>query len=218
MHSDDRREFQRLKLGKPILATMDGQSVLILDVGIAGAFLEHFGQVEPGKQFVLTFRWQGEEVSYVCQVARTSVIRDPAGDGVSLVSHTGVRFIEPINQSNVRLQDMMATFVGRVLAAQRANATGDISDSTGAVILAELGGARRSRSRGFVMYRLRENAWTRTKTSSPDQPAKDGFTAAAFEDEEELEDLCRAYERADEEGRHLIRLIAEMSAHSNRRV
>ncbi len=218
MHSDDRREFQRLKLGKPILASMDGQSVLILDVGIAGAYLEHFGKVEAGKQFVLTFRWQGADVSHVCQVARTSVIRDPAGDGSSLVSHTGVRFIEPIDKANVRLQDMMATFVGRVLAAQRANAKGDITDSTGAVILAELGGARRSRSRGFVTYRLSGSTWTCTKTNSPDQPATEGFTAAAFEDEEELEDLCRAYERADEEGRHLIRLIAELSAYSSRRI
>jgi hypothetical protein len=39
MLRDDRREFQRLKLSKPILATMGESNALILDIGIAGAFL-----------------------------------------------------------------------------------------------------------------------------------------------------------------------------------
>ena len=41
MVANDRREFQRLRLAKPILALMDGQSALILDIGIAGAYIEH---------------------------------------------------------------------------------------------------------------------------------------------------------------------------------
>jgi hypothetical protein len=218
MHSDDRREFQRLKLAKPILATMDGQSALILDIGIAGAFLEHFGEVNPGDEFVLSFRWQGDDVTFRCRVARSQVIRNPAGDGASTVAHTGVRFMEPEGDSQRRLQDLMATFVGRVLAAQRANASGDISDASGAVILDQMGGAHRSRSRGFLLFRLRDDVWWKTTSDSPDQPAGEGFTVASFEDEEDLEDLCRAYERADEEGRHLIRLIAELSTLSARRV
>src|SRR5687767_5828587 len=51
MLRDDRREFQRLKLSKPILATMGTANALILDIGIAGAFLEHFGTAEAGEQF-----------------------------------------------------------------------------------------------------------------------------------------------------------------------
>ena len=48
------------------------------------------------------------------------------------------------------------------------------------------------------------------QTDTPQQPT-DGFTVAAYEDEEELETLCRTYEQADEEGRSLIRLVAELS-------
>ena len=44
------------------------------------------------------------------------------GDGKSTVSHTGVRFVEAVGESEGRLQDLIATFVGRVLAAQKANA------------------------------------------------------------------------------------------------
>lgn len=202
-----------MKLARPILATMDGESALILDVGVAGAFLEHHGELRRGHRFTLAFRWRGDDVIFVCEVARTGVVRTHGGDGASRVSHTGVRFVAPVGNAQERLLDMMATFVGHVLAAQKDNARGDISDSTGATILAELGNARRRRSRGFITYHLRNDVWWRVSSTTATQP-EDGFTVAAFEDEDELEDLCRAYERTDEEGRRLIRLVAELSAFS----
>lgn len=194
---------------------MDSQSALILDIGIGGAFLEHYGEVQKGRRFQLSFRWHGEEVAFVSEVVRSVPVRTPGGDGKSLVSHTGVRFVEAVGDASGKLQDMMATFVGRVLSAQKANA-GGIDDATGAQILAELGGARRARSRGFMTYRLQDNVWHSSPATTSEQP-HDGFTVAAHEDDEELEALCRAYERADDEGRRLIRLVAELSAMSARR-
>ncbi|HEV7922472.1 MAG TPA: PilZ domain-containing protein [Thermoanaerobaculia bacterium] len=213
--ADDRREFQRLRLAKPILALMNGQSALVLDIGIAGAFLEHYGTMESGERFRLVFRWKGQDVEFDCEVARSSIVRSPGGDGQSSVSHSGVRFTEAVGESRERLQDMMATFVGKVLAAQKANATGAQVDK-GDELLAQLGEARRLRSRGFVSYRLKGGSWWRVPTASPQQPP-DGFTVAAYEDEEELETLCRAYEASDEEGRRLIRLVSELSALSVRK-
>jgi hypothetical protein len=215
MVADDRREFQRLRLAKPILALMNGQSALVLDIGIAGAFLEHYGTMQAGDRFRLVFRWKGQDVEFDCEVARSAIVRSPGGDGQSSVSHSGVRFTDAVGDSRERLQDMMATFVGKVLAAQKANATGSATAS-GDELLAQLGEARRLRSRGFVSYRLKGNAWWRVPTDSPQQPP-DGFTVAAYEDEEELETLCRAYEASDEEGRRLIRLVSELSALSVRK-
>lgn len=211
MVANDRREFQRLRLSKPILALIDGESALMLDIGIGGAFLEHYGEMTPGHRFRLSFRWQGADVVFMAEVARSIVVRTPGGDGRSIVSHTGVRFVEAIGNSDELLQEMIATFVGRVLAAQRANAAGDASD---AVTLAEIGEARRVRTRGmFISFRYRDGAWWRVPTDSAKQPA-DGFTVAAHEDEDELETLCRSYEKADEESRRLIRLVAELSVHA----
>ena len=206
---DDRRTFQRLKLTKPILATAAGGNALVLDIGIAGAMLEHYGSPDPGDRFNLTFRWQGETVEFVCEVVRTSVVRT-GSDGSSPVSHTGVKFIEAVGDSEERLQDLMATFVGRVLAAQKANAAGESRD-VHPTILEQLGDARRSRTPGFVCYRLKGDIWWRIPTTSPAQPV-DGFTVAASEDEEEIEALCETYAAADDEGRQLIRLVAELSA------
>jgi hypothetical protein len=212
MVRDDRREFQRLKLSKPILATIreSSSNALVLDVGVAGAFLEHYGTAGPGDRFTLTFRWQGEDVELPCAVARSIVVRDPGGDGKSMVSHTGVRFVDPGKEAMSRLQDLITTFVGRILTAQKANASGELGESAGATILARLGEARRMRSRGYVSYHLKDDTWWRAPSDSPKQPV-DGFTVGAHEDEDDLEELCRTYETADEEGRHLIRLVAELS-------
>jgi len=210
----DRREFQRLRLTQPILAQMGEQNALILDIGIGGAFLEHYGAVAPGHQFSLRFRWQGEDIDLRCEVARTEVVRAPAGDGKSAVSHTGVRFVTVTKESTARLQDLIATFVGKLLAAQKANASGD-RDETGATLLARLGEARRMRTSGFLAYHFDDGAWTRTATHSAKQP-EDGFTVAAFEDQDEVDALCRTYAAADEEGRRLIRLVAELSLKSPR--
>ena len=41
MVGNNRRQFERLSLAKPILALLDGQNALILDIGVSGAFVEH---------------------------------------------------------------------------------------------------------------------------------------------------------------------------------
>lgn len=210
MNTSDRREFQRLKLSKPILGTFGGTNALVLDVGMAGAFIEHYGEAAPGDQRELSFRWQGADVVFRCEVVRTAVVKSPAGDGKSTTSQTGVRFLEPVGDSAVRLQDLITSFVGHILSAQKANAAGEPGRSAGESILAALGHARRSRSRAFVTCRLQDGLWTRETTTRPQQPP-DGFTVADHEDEEEIETLCRAFEQADEEGRRLIRLVAELS-------
>jgi len=206
MINHDRRIFQRLRLARPILGTLDKQNALILDLGVAGAFVEHYGVTTANKRCRLQFRWLSADIEFVCEVARTQVVRDT---GTDVVSHTGVRFIEEVGESDARLHDLMATHVGTVLAAQKANASGIHGNQH--LVLMEVGGARRTRVRGLVSYRMQEpGTWKRMTTLDPKQPS-DGFTVAAYEYEDDLEVLCRAYETADEEGRRLIRLVAELS-------
>src|SRR5437870_5460147 len=117
MVSSDRRQFQRLRLAKPILGLLDGQNALILDIGISGAYVEHYGKPAPGERLMLLFRWKGMDVEFVCEVAHTDVIRTAVS---SAVSHSGLRFVQTVGDSEARLNDMMATFVGKVLSAQKA--------------------------------------------------------------------------------------------------
>lgn len=207
--SSDRREFQRLKLTKPILGSMDGTNALILDLGMAGAMLEHHGAVQSGHRFQLKFRWQAEDITFLCEVVRTTVEREPGGDGKSIVSHTGVQFVEALGDSATRLHDLLINFVGRIVDAQRANAAGEPT-AAGAALLASLGAARQKRTHGLVSYRLKGSQWWRVPTESKRQP-EDGFTVPAWEDEAELDRLCRTYESSDDDGRNLIRLVADLS-------
>lgn len=210
---NDRRRFQRLKLARPILATVNGQSALILDIGIGGAFVEHYGPAKVGEHVTLTFRWQGAEVSLSADVNRTSKVEGTPPGPKARASQSGLEFTDVSPEMRLKVQDMMATFVGRVLAAQRANAAPDAGQS--GAILYQLGQARRLRTHGYLTYRFDGDAWTVEHSDSPVQPVN-GFTVGAYEDEEELETLCRAYESADSHGRTLIRLVAELSANAAR--
>ena len=211
MAGNERRTFQRLKLAKPILATLDGRSALILDVGIGGAFVEHRGRANPGLRGRLSFRWQGAEIAFQSEVVRSNVIRQGGEEGI--VSQSGLSFTSGEGDAEVRLQQMMATFVGHILAAHRANAAA--AGGSSAAILESIGAARRTRSTGLVRYRWNGTSWRHDPTHSRDQPA-DGFTVAAYEDEDELTTLRETYEAADEEGRRLIRLVAELSVRNVR--
>ena len=212
MLANDRRVFQRLRLARPILGILDRQNALILDLGVGGAFIEHYGVSRPRQSCQLKFLWLDNDIEYTCQVARTVVIKVRGPD---VVSHTGLRFIEPVGDSEERLRDFVGTFVGSVLAAQKANKAGLRLDSQHMALM-EIGGARRARVRGFHCYRMQpDGMWIHRTTSDPIQPP-DGFTVAAYEDVEDLEVLCRAYEISDEEGRRLIRLVAEISVQTVR--
>jgi hypothetical protein len=210
MRNHDRRIFQRLRLPRPILGSLDGQNTLILDVGVIGAFVEHYGVTTPKTRSRLRFQWQGEPIEIVCDVARTEVMRR---SGTSALSHTGLRFVEAIGPSEERLHDLIASFVGKMLAAQKANAEG-VAHEDNELKLVDIGGARRVRVHGLVRYRLRpDGTWMRDMTSDHRQPP-DGFTVAAYEYETDLEALCLAYEVADAEGRAMIRLVSELSVNT----
>jgi hypothetical protein len=207
MLANDRRVFQRLRLARPIIGTLDHQNALVLDLGLTGAFIEHYGVTTPRQSCRLKFIWKGGDIEFLAEVARTLVVRVSGND---IVSHSGLRFVEPAGDSESRLHDLIATFVGTVLAAQKANKDGVPLDADHLTLM-EIGGARRIRVRGLKRYRLQTGGtWSHTSTSDPNQPV-DGFTVAAYEYEEDLEELCRAYEIADDEGRRLIRLVAELS-------
>ena len=213
MAAGNQRSSQRLRLAKPLLGMLGSDNVLILDIGMGGALIEHHGPLAATPPVRLLFRWKTEDVEFTATPQKSEVIR---GDGAASISHTEISFLAPVGNSEGALGDMMATLVGEVLAAQRLNASGDRTD--GGDFLSTLGNARRSRSRGYVTYRLDgDGNWMRSSTRSPQQP-DNGFTVAQYEDDEDLRVLCRAWEMGDAEARQLIRLVAEMSARTVRKV
>lgn len=217
---EEKRSFQRLQLAEPIPATLDDRPAMLMDLGVAGALVEHAAAVEVGSQTRLKFTHQEHTIEFECEVARSTspqplpsgVIPFPGTVVPARNYHSGVRFIRGIGRSDERLRTMLSEHVTRILRAQQANAMGDRQQNLidGDATITSLGAARRSADSGFYRFRFGPDGWKKTFALLPDQPA-DGFTVAAFEDEEHLEGLCRAYEAADEQGRNLIRLMAELS-------
>ncbi|HEX6177973.1 MAG TPA: hypothetical protein VF057_06410 [Thermoanaerobaculia bacterium] len=171
--------------------------------------MEHRGRAVSGLKVKLTFKWQGGDVAFKSTVMRSSVVRDGGEEGP--VSQSAIVFDEGLGDAEEKLKQMMSAFIAQLMEAHRANATG-VDDRT-ASILNQIGQARRSRSQGLVAYRWNGKQWSKAPTKSAKQP-NDGFTVAAYEDEEELTTLCQTYEQADEEGRRMIRLVAELSVRS----
>jgi hypothetical protein len=210
----ERRRFQRLSLANPAIASLGAGAALVLDLGVGGALVEHEGEISPGGRTSLRIRWYQYEIELACQAVHSRLM-NRSTETRTAVSHSGLRFVDLSPETRHDLQTMMATMVGRILAAQKANARGDFEGDRidSGAILSDLGRARRSRIGGLVSYKLKGNMWWRTPTTTAQQP-QDGFTVAAYEDENDLETLCAAYVNSDDEGRRLIRLIAELSVSS----
>ena len=214
MPGSERRRFQRLNLANPAIATLGGGAALVLDLGVGGALVEHEVEIQPGGKATLRIRWYQYEIELASQVVHSRLVNPSTGTRTA-VSHSGLRFVDLSSGTRHDLQTMMATMVGRIIGAQKANARGDYEGDRidSGAILSDLGRARRSRISGLVSYKLKGNMWWRTPTSSALQP-QNGFTVAAYEDENDLQTLCEAYVSSDDEGRRLIRLVAELSAAS----
>jgi len=208
----ERRALQRLPLAKPIRADLDGASVLVLDLGVLGALVEHDDQIETGQKRTLSFNWETKKVEVLCEVVRSMVKRVVSDGERKLVFHSGLRFLEAEEGSDNILRRIIAAHVTRIIAAQEANAQGirERNRIDGDATITSLGAAKRAREDGYLSFRLGGDGWTKSRTLDREQPS-DGFTVAAFEDTDQLQSLCRAYEGADEQGRQLIRMSAELS-------
>lgn len=205
---EERRRFQRLDLTTPVPASFDGAEVELIEIGLVGALIRHAGPIEVGRSGHLRFPWEGTELSFECRVVRTEPPDDHAGEWF----RSGLEVLAGLGTSSQRLRELIADHVARVVAAQEANALGlrELNRIDHDHTLTALGSARRANESGFISWRLRETGWKRIPSLLPDQPA-DGFTVAAWEEDEQIAHLRKAYEEADDEGRQFLRMLAELS-------
>ena len=102
----------------------------------------------------------------------------------------------------MRLREFIADRVTRALEEQKANARG--IPPVGKYTF-QVGKGDRYRRCEFI-----DNAWRKTDTTTPQQPAN-GFTVSAELESTTVDLLCRTYETTTEEGRRLTQMLAELS-------
>jgi hypothetical protein len=218
-----RRKVERIRL----LPHLDGLAgtvkVELVEISVGGARLHHFAPLHVGHVVTLRFNWDDEEIAIPASVIRSSV--DRFGSASAYVS--GVRFSDPQGTSRAAIKRLIESFVKNALDEQIRNAGGAMPSWASRLMKHALAGeeltpfaaggadysdevAHALRDEGFVRYTFRDGRWAKAKTWESQQP-EDGFTIWHFEDDEQVDLLCKDYERADPTTRRLIRMCAELS-------
>lgn len=181
---------------RPLDGWFGDYAVRILDLSTSGARIETDGDIPKGSRGLFRFHWRKEEVEVTAEIIR-------AGDG-----DEGLRFTE---ESGI-VRRLISEANAEVRRAQAANALGlrDQNIIDGDQTLTAASAAQRSLVKGFIVWTFDGKAWSSRKALVPDQP-EDGFTVAAAESGEQVEQLRKSYEDGDEDARKLIRRLAELS-------
>lgn len=193
---EERREFQRIKVDPPIDGTFGATPVQIIEIGVLGSRLRHEKVIDA--QYADLWFTSGAEIGLRCELVRT------IGDAKAGFT-SGVRFLAAIDDSGARLRDLLAQLVTHEFEVRRNLPKNTIPQDA-------VDGDRtvRGKDAAFLCYRLEGNVWRKRRVFLPEQPST-GFTVARTQDSDEVQRLCQVYEAADEEGRRLIRLFAELS-------
>jgi len=199
MSGEERREFQRLGVDPPIPASYAATPVTLIEIGVLGARIHHAEKLDRDEG-ELRFSFEGEEIALKCEVVRT-IQGDSKYPGSGIES--GIRFRGAVGESGEYLRAMLAKLVTRALEARPVRATPDAPTVDGDKTV-------RGTDAAYLCYRLDNKGWQRRAVFLPEQPAV-GFTVARAMDREEVQRLQRVYQAADDEGRRLIRLFAELS-------
>lgn len=224
------RRVQRIHLARPLIARLGTTQVVLVDVSMLGARIEHHTPLATGYQSHLSFQWDEETIAVDCRIVRSRLERFSVGAEGLTVYHSGLEFDNVTIHTKAQLKKMIERFITRALDEQKLNARGvmpqtvenmpifryggqltanqkDINETVGSSVLPT---SRISKQTGYICFQLENRTWRRKRTHDPGQPS-DGFTVSALEDQTQVELLCEAYEKSDPDGRKMIQLFAQLS-------
>ena len=221
------RRVQRIHLAQPLIARLGAQQVVLVDVSLLGARIEHHMPLIAGAYAKFSFVWEEHEIVAECKIVRSRLERFSVGTDGLTVYHSGLEFERLAPETKSRLKLMIGRFISRALEEQKLNARGKMPehDPTKMPIFRHgqltvntgertasgiLPISRVAKETGYVCYHLDHNTWRKKRTHDPGQPSE-GFTISATEDHTQAEMLCEAYQRSDREGRRMIQLFAQLS-------
>ena len=225
------RRVQRVHLAQPIIARLGAAQVVLIDLSVLGARIEHHTTLPAGSRARLSFDLEDAQIIAECRIVRSRLERFSVGADGLTVYHSGLEFDNLEEATRDRLKTIIGHFITRALEEQKLNARGvmpqhdvakmpifrrggqltanskDLKESVGSSVLPT---ARMTKESGYVCYQLDQQTWKKKRTHDPGQPPE-GFTISALEDSDQADLLCDAYARSDREGRRMIQLFAQLS-------
>lgn len=212
---DNRRRAERVRLAMPRPARLSGANVVLSDVSIVGAGIQHHVQIPKNSILQLAFRWEKQELEINCRLARSRLELYSQGETTLRIYHSGLVFLEGEEEGN-DLRGVIEKRVVRALEAQKADAYAveaalkSVTDSSGAINLNLFFPLFAESQRDFIRCTYEHGRWKRETVPSPEQP-ENGFTVSAQESPDEIDLLCKTFLAADYEERRLIRIFAHLS-------
>lgn len=222
MHPSERRQFQRLHFEDPILARFASSDVEILDLSLHGARIAHLKPFATGAAGTLEFSWYDEAIALPCEIVRCRLERPADAASPNNIYYSGMRYRKTREADGMEiLRDVISSQVVRAVEEQIANARGEyIPDPERMTIFrsSELMSLKTPRHRhvvpgvdhAYVSCAMTPRGWKKVTTGERTQPPM-GFTVSALEDPRHIDLLCRTWEKADEQTRRMITLLAELS-------
>ena len=228
MDSPRTRRVERVHLAQPLVARLGATQVVLVDLSVMGARVEHHVPLIAGAYSQLTFRWEDLTFAIDCRIVRSRLERFSAGADGMTVYHSGLEFEKLSTEMRTRIKLMISGFIIRALEEQKLNARGMLPEhDVSRMPIFRFGGqltanekqmegsallptSRVAKETGYICYGLENTSWRKKRTHDPGQPL-DGFTISANEDHAQVELLCQAYQKSDRDGRRLIQLCAQLS-------
>ena len=197
-----KRQFERVHFEHPIPGTLTGHPIGVIDLAIGGARLLGTFKVVPASPQELRLEWEGKSILLKCTVTRCTLQNFATGADAKSTYEIGVRIVQTVGDSDRVIRELIAYYVMKALDEQRANWEG--CPPIGPYVHLE-GKSGRYRRCEFL-----NGAWKVSASPRPEQPLN-GFTVSAEVSPHYLDLLCETYEKTDDEGRRLTRILAELS-------
>ena len=197
----ERRGAARFRFAILMPAILGRGDALILDVSAGGARVMHFTAHLRDSHVRLVFSYRGQRFSATAQMLASRVVGLGNGPRGSTSYESRLRFVECSADAASVLEAIIEQIERERLRTWVSNAAGDDAPAVGE---AESGDY-------FLRCRFLGQRWVKCWTRDPSQP-ENGFAITAKLSDGELDLLCEAYERADADGRQLIRVTASMAA------
>lgn len=209
-----RRTTNRLVFRMPRAARFATYEVVLIDLSLKGAGIQHPHQIPPGTRSTLRFRLEREYHELTCEIKRSKLQLVRQGTKTLQIYRSGLEFTG-IEGQVASIKEALRKRVQRAIARQQADAFSNaaamqgVDESSGAIPIAAL--ASWMETRPFVRCVLERNGkWRSDKVDTPEQPAN-GFTVSSDEGDKEIDLLRRAFENANDEQRRLIRVFAQIT-------
>jgi hypothetical protein len=196
--SAERRRSARLQPRGIIQVTVSRGTGRIIDLSHGGTRVRHTGAVRRGAEVRFTFEWDDARFDACAEVLSSRVDSLGDADRESTIYETRLRFTRVSPPSRDVLRRVLEATSNDELRRWVANLRG-WSDGTTPDPMPACG--------SFLRCTLGGNGWRKVTTTHHEQPLC-GFVLPASVSAREVSLLCETYQRASEDGRHLIRLTA----------